>query len=353
MINLIKSKLRYKIMFFLFLLMTLSSFATMYITTQNIKKSNIKSTKKYLTMLNQSIFQSLRNSMNTGDPAQIKQAEEHAREINGVKSLLVAKSKSLIEIYSPKEPFTKDKDIINAFRTKKTSLFEYTQSGHDMRMIKPMIATTECLTCHANQKEGDVVGVIDLTFSLEDDDSELFTTILNVFITSTILGWITLLVTFVLLKKSTKPIETLEEAIKALTKGSNSGRSIHIKSNDEIGNVARYFNKYIQKIKDSLDEDDKLIKEAKIVIETVKHGEYSKTIKLNTSNQSLEEFKEGVNEMIEATREHLTNMNLILQEYSNHDYRKELKLAGINKGSLFEKSILDIYNVPTKTNHLV
>ncbi len=329
-------------MLFLFLLMTFSSFVTMYITTENIKKSDINSTKKYLTMLNQSIFQSLRNSMNTGDPEQIKQAEDHARNIQGVKSLFVAKSQALIEMYSPQDIFTKDKDILNAFKTKQTSIIEYTEIGHDMRMIQPMIATPECLACHANQKEGDVVGVIDLTFSLEDADNELYSTIFNVFIVSTILGWGTLFIIFLLLKKSTQPIEILEKGIKALTQTNNDNKRIEVTSSDEIGNVAKYFNKYIEKIENHLAEDDKVINEAKIVIENVKHGDYSKTIQLNTSNQSLEEFKQCVNEMIEATKEHLVNMNIILQEYAKHDYRKELKLKGINKGSLFEKLILDI-----------
>ena len=39
-------------------------------------------------------------------------------------------------------------------------------------MIKPMIATPECMACHANQNVGDVIGVMDLTFSLEETDKK-------------------------------------------------------------------------------------------------------------------------------------------------------------------------------------
>ena len=35
-----------------------------------------------------------------------------------------------------------------------------------------MIATTECMACHANQNVGDVIGVMDLTFSLEETAKE-------------------------------------------------------------------------------------------------------------------------------------------------------------------------------------
>ncbi len=39
--------------------------------------------------------------MNTGDPEQIKKAEKEASKITGVEKLIIAKSKSLIEMYSP------------------------------------------------------------------------------------------------------------------------------------------------------------------------------------------------------------------------------------------------------------
>jgi methyl-accepting chemotaxis protein len=40
-------------------------------------------------------------------------------------------------------------------------------------MIKPMIATAECMACHANQNVGDVIGVMDLTFSLNETDERI------------------------------------------------------------------------------------------------------------------------------------------------------------------------------------
>ncbi len=63
-------------------------------------------------------FHNLRNVMNTGDPVQIAQATEDARKMDGVKSLNVAKSKGLIEMYSPTSTYTSDNDILRAFQTK-------------------------------------------------------------------------------------------------------------------------------------------------------------------------------------------------------------------------------------------
>lgn len=344
MIHLIKSKLRYKIMFFLIILMSMSALVTMYIITDNIKTSNFKATQKSLLMLNQAIFQNLRTAMNTGDPEQIQSTENHARNITGVKKLFVAKSPSLIELYKQNETFTTDKDILKAFATKQTAIIEYEQPTHDMRMIQPMIASSECLTCHSNQKVGDVIGVIDLTFSLQDADEELYDSILKVLITSLILGLITLYTIFLAPKKSTQPIETLEEGLKTLSK--NEGyNQIVVNSSDEIGKVANYFNRYIQKVQDGIEEDTLLLDEAQMIIENVKHGIYDATIQSHTSNKSLEKFKTSVDEMILATNEHLININNVLHQYSGYNYTNAVVLDDIKNDCVLAHLVGNINSV--------
>ena len=100
----IKSKIRYKIMFLLFVLMTASSFMTMFITALKIEEKNIAATKQHLNMLNESIFQSLRTSMNTGDPVQIKKSLDSARLIEGVKKTERCKrGKTNRAVFPPKQ----------------------------------------------------------------------------------------------------------------------------------------------------------------------------------------------------------------------------------------------------------
>ena len=86
-----------------------------------------------------------------------------------------------------------------------------------------------------------------------------------------------------------------------------------------------------------------LIQEAKMVMDKIKHGIYSDIITSTTSNKSLEEFKQGVNEMIIETRGHFSNVNNILNKYTNYDYRNELKLEGITKEGEF-KLLVDSVN---------
>jgi methyl-accepting chemotaxis protein len=139
-----------------------------------------------------------------------------------------------------------------------------------------------------------------------------------------------------------KPLKILNDSIVNLSKTNDTSARIDIKTNDEIGEISTSFNNYLQSIDAGLIEDKKLIDDAKIVMGRVKHGWYSQLIETSTSNQSLEEFKNGVNEMISATNEHFANMNVILEEYAKYDYRKTLELKGIESGGVFEVLVTDI-----------
>jgi methyl-accepting chemotaxis protein len=74
----------------------------------------------------------------------------------------------------------------------------------------------------------------------------------------------------------------------------------------------------------------------------VKNGWYSEVITANTSNKSLEVFKIGVNEMINASKQNFKNINNILEQYVNYNYTNKLVLDNIEKGGVFETLVNDI-----------
>jgi len=91
-----------------------------------------------------------------------------------------------------------------------------------------------------------------------------------------------------------------------------------------------------QELKIKEKEELLFIEEAKRVMNSVKNGLYTDVIKTKTSNKSLEEFKESVNEMILETKSHFSHMNSILEEYTNYDYRNDLHLEGITQDGEFK-----------------
>jgi methyl-accepting chemotaxis protein len=240
--NLVNSKISYKIVFAMWALISLSSLAIIYTTVKKVEQTSIETTTENLHMLSTAIFQSLRNAMNTGDPSIIAKSREDGGAISGVHALTVAKSQGLLDLYSPDETITKDPDALRVMNSKKEELIEYTEDAHLIRMLQPMIATSECLMCHANQSEGDVIGVMDLTFSLEDADSKRNAIAISIFITSTILGWLTIGLIFWAITRATRPIDGLKKGFENLLNSNSSDIKLPITSNDEIGEVTTLFN---------------------------------------------------------------------------------------------------------------
>ena len=285
MFELITKKISNKIIVALFVLMSLSSITVVYFTTSKVTKDSIEKTKENLEMLNSAMFQSLRNAMNTGDPVQIAKAEEDARHIKGVKNLTVAKSQSLMELYPSNVPYTKDTNILNTFSSKQPLLLQTNDSnGHNIRMIKPMVATTECLMCHSNQVEGDVIGVMDLTFSLEEADKQISTLVAEISIISMILAFITIGLIFFIVRKATNPIGKLKDGFENLLHSNDTNITLQVESKDEIGEVANLFNAYMDKVRAGLKQDEKVIEEASDILEKTASGFFVYKVNATASN---------------------------------------------------------------------
>jgi len=331
MFKLITKKISNKIIFALFFFMTLSSISVILLTTSKVSEDSIIKTKENLSMLNAAIFQSLRNAMNTGDPAQIKKAENDAKQIQGVKTLIVAKSEALIELYPGESIFTKDIETIKAFNSKKSALLETNNNqGHNLRMIKPMIATSECIMCHSNQNEGDVIGVMDLTFSLDNADKQISDLVFDISIMSALLCLLTIIVILFIVKKATKPIEKLKEGFKNLLESNDPSITLKVESKDEIGEVSELFNSYMQKVRSGLKKDAKVIEEASDVLQKASNGFFVYQVNQNASNHHVEDLKNKLNEMIKNTKTTLDKINDTLIKYSESKFDYQINNEGIH-----------------------
>jgi len=128
-----------------------------------------------------------------------------------------------------------------------------------------------------------------------------------------------------------------------LNKSTNSCEHIEIKTKDEFGEMASFINENITQIEKILKEDTLLIEDAKIVMNRVNNGWYSQYIEKSTSNTSLEEFKNNVNEMIKNTKGRFDRVNEVLDSYSKNDFRPTLQLnANDEKEGVLEKLVLGV-----------
>ena len=322
MINLIKSKIMYKILVAVFILLTLSSVLIIYINITNIKEDFLDTSKKNVNMMNQSIFVALRTAMTTGDRKLMDQVEKQTRDIKGVEQLVIAKSKPLLNLYNESTPYTTDRDILNVFKSKKETIIETNiNNSHRLRLIKPMIATQECLQCHVNQKAGDVIGIIDLTFSLNETDTKINDIMITNFIWATLLGWITIGILFYAINKITKPIEDLKKGFEQLLDNNSSDTvEIKIKSTDEIADVSNMYNQYMKKINDGLNLDYKFIEETKEFTQSLQDGFFDKHIVSEPNNVSLIELKELLNNLSSNLNTTFKDMSKVYTDLANGSF---------------------------------
>lgn len=314
----------------------LSSFTSAY-KMNDLAKDNAKNALHQMT---DSIFLNLRTAMNTGDSTVIADAEEKSRtRIRGLKKLTVAKSKKMITLFNPTESFTTDKNIIAVFDSKVESLIEIeNKEEHDLRIIRPMIATSECLYCHVNQKEGDVIGVLDLTFSLLESDEIINSTIVNLAIQSiSVLFFITIFMMW-LIKRATKPIDVFQRGLELFFRYINKEEKdvgyIDGYSNDEIGDLVDSVNQNIDSTVAGVRLDENVISEAKEVCEKASLGIYDVSIKSVAHNPEINKLKDTVNQLIGAVGYNINRVEKVLSAYDQYDYTQRINSKGKTTGTM-------------------
>ncbi len=340
-----KLRVSTKIVAPIFVILVISSIVTNYITASQMQDLVKNSAKESLNMLTDSLFLTLRNAMNTGDPAIIKQAEDDSRNnIKGLSKLTVAKSQGTLDLYSPETKFTTDKDILNTFATKKEQVIEfYEGESHFFRVLRPMIATQECVMCHANQKEGDVIGVIDLSFSLDEADATISNTLVYILAISVAFIALILIVVWIVTKKTTEPLQNLKnellEFFSFLSHEKDSIEPFKVKYMDEIGEIVTSLNDNIVKVVDGIDKNAKAISISSEVCKQASLGNLNARIKAEASNPEINNLINIVNDLLISMEQNIDKTLYTLDEYSNDEYSSRIE----GKES-FEGSFKKLFN---------
>ncbi|MEA3384495.1 MAG: methyl-accepting chemotaxis protein [Campylobacterota bacterium] len=335
-----KLKVSTKIIIPIVIILTIGNIITNYVTTSQMHSLVKDSAKESLSMLTDSIFITLRNAMNTGDPSVIKHAEDQSRkEIKGLVNLTVAKSKGTIEMYSPDTKFTTDKEILKGFKTKKEQVLEiYKDDSHFLRVLRPMIATSDCLMCHANEKEGDVVGVIDLTFSLDEADETVFSTISFILLISLSVIFLTLIAVWLVAKKTTDPLKELQhelgEFFAFLSNERDTIEPFKVHSMDEIGEMVVSINENIEKTIKGLDKDSEAIKDSANICEQASIGHLKVRINTIANNPEINNLRDIVNNLLASLDSNIDKSLKSLNCYSNDEYSCRVDSSGNTEGEI-------------------
>ena len=155
----------------------------------------------------------------------------------------------------------------------------------------------------------------------------------NIIIASLFILVIIVFIAYALINiKVIKPLEKFQSGLlgffKYLNKESSTVEELPIFMNDEIGQMSKAVNENILKIQAAIDEDNKFINDVTKVVAQVKNGKFKQEIENISQNESLEELKKIINEMLQVLCKTVcTDVNAItkiLHEYQHLNFNARL-----------------------------
>ncbi|MBS53563.1 MAG: hypothetical protein CMI03_12540 [Oceanospirillaceae bacterium] len=130
-------------------------------------------------------------------------------------------------------------------------------NGHIMTLVTPVYAHenyrgTNCLGCHQAQ-DGEVLGAIRISYSLEELDGHIFSNMLRMGIIQASMFIAALVVLSLLLRKVViTPVKRMHQTLTTMDEDSDLTHTVEVTSTDEIGSTGRALNHMIEKLSDSL-----------------------------------------------------------------------------------------------------
>ncbi|RAX57240.1 hypothetical protein CCZ01_06590 [Helicobacter monodelphidis] len=319
---------RAKVLITLLVFFTTGSVSLYTFLAHDYEKMAVNNATNSLHMLSSSIFQTLRLSMNIGEREVIDNTIEEAKKINGVTRLDLYQSQSVIDLFGMKITMTKDNEILEIFKKGEEQIQFPTSNTDSLRLLKPLKADETCLLCHANSTQGEVLGVMDLEFSLKETHEKIATTKTSIgvaMVLVVLMGILGLWIFFT--RELITPLTHLITMAKDLTTGDGDlTKRLKIKTEDEVGTASMLINAFIEKIqgaisiakhssKSSVAESEKLKEEAEILTQSAnKEEEYIESIYAFT--RDINEHLHSVAQSAESTSDDINKVCMNLEEFS-------------------------------------
>ncbi|TLD96225.1 methyl-accepting chemotaxis protein [Helicobacter jaachi] len=249
---------RSKVLFTLSIFIVIGFSILYQIISMGYENMAVKEGKRSAQMLGDSIFQTVRMSMNMGVREMIDAGLADASKIAGVLKLEIHKSQSVIDLFSMPDKVSQRPEIQQIFNDKQSQLTElHDKDGHSVLFRKPLIADESCMACHQDGKVkvGDALGVLELQISTEGFYEQINQSEDYLLLTMLIAGILALLGLYIFFEKElVKPLNRLRNMARDLTEGGSGDltKRIAIKSNDEVGITSNYVNQFIQTIQETI-----------------------------------------------------------------------------------------------------
>ena len=155
-----------------------------------------------------------------------------------------------------------------------------------------------------------------------------------------------------------KGLEGLNEGILNLLHSNDVSSRVKVMTHDEIGTIAKDFNRYLEYIENGLNEDAKVIEEVKKVVTLVKDGKIKQEVRVSSNNENLNELTKQFNEMLKElsldVTDDISKIEKALNNYFNLDFKHRITNANgkVEKGLNQLADTINEMLVENKTNGL-
>ncbi|WP_104742993.1 methyl-accepting chemotaxis protein [Helicobacter cinaedi] len=321
---------RSKVLFTLFVFIIIGFSVLYQIISFGYESMAVKEGKRSAQMLGDSIFQTVRMSMNMGIREMIDAGLADAGKIPGVESVKIYKSQSVIDLFNLPDSVSDDAKIQEVFTNKLAKLDELNENNqHSVLFQKPLIADESCMACHQDGKvkEGDVLGVLELRISTQSFYDQIDKSESYLLLTMLVAGVLALFGLYVFFEKElVKPLNRLRDMAKDLSDGSGDlTKRLAIKSKDEVGLTSSYVNTFIQTIQETISLSKRVslenthtckgLLDMSNVLASNSCEQFKLVDKVNSLAQNVSENLEVAKDSATATTDDINQTESILEEF--------------------------------------
>lgn len=173
-----------------------------------------------------------------------------------------------------------------------------------------------------------LIAQIDKNAALSKLDSLFFTSLITIVLALIFSVFISIFASNYLINMILEIKNGLLLFFEFLNNKSDKVTQIKIKSNDEFGQMAAILNENISNIQEKTLEENRFIADVKVFADSIKNGDFTKTITTNTKNKALDELKNSLINVQKTLSQNICkNSNevlSILKEFQNDDFTKRL-----------------------------
>lgn len=237
-----------KVIFIVTIMLILLSLLTIINVALNLKDFGIKNSIEKSNSIAEAVRDGLTAHMINGAMNNKELFLDNMSKHQNVKNLRVLRSKSVIEQFPTNENNSNTyNDMEKQVLETKKSITKIVENSENliMNVTIPYIAsshsTPNCLSCHTNVKEGDVLGIISMDVDLDSAKEEGFAIITKIIVITLIFLIIAIFTTRYLIRPYIKLFEDLELGIDKAYKGDFSYK-VSTSLSDDAGKVAQRLN---------------------------------------------------------------------------------------------------------------